>query len=785
MNNFKRAILYCILLAPALNAQTFYPAQKPHCADVNCTADVKVYPFQLDEVHLSDGKFKKAMETDKRFLLKLEPDRLLSSFRANAGLAPKAEKYGGWESMGLAGHSLGHYISALSLLYASEKDKEVLQRINYCIAELKEIQDYRKSGYLGAIPDEDRLWEEVKSGKIETGNFSLNGFWAPWYTVHKIMAGLLDAYIYTENKEALDIQMGFSDWADGLLSHLDEKQMQQMLRCEYGGMTEVLVNTYAFSGNKKYLDLSYRFYDNPVLDPLAVGEDKLRGFHANTIIPKAAGSIRRYVLTGDERDKKIASFFWETVVNNHSFAIGGNSYYEYFQEPGKLNDKLADNTTETCNTYNMLKLTRHLFALEPSAHYMDFYEKALYNHILASLHPETGMTTYYVSLRMGGKKQFGDYRHSFTCCMGTGMENHVKYHENIYSKANDGSLMVNLFIPSELNWVEKGIHLKQETSIPLNDISVLTITGKKPGKFPLRIRNPQWASTMRISINGRPFDAHKDKYGYFVIDRRWKNGDKVELTIPSDLHYEAMPDNPDRRALFYGPVLLAGDFGKAQLDPSANIPVFVTSSADANQWLVKTRDLHFSAKAAVGNGEVHLRPFYEMVDEHYTVYWDFFTPEQWNVQQDVYSRERLKQQDIESRTISQFRPGEMQPERDHNLQGEHLTTGESNMRKWRAASPGGYLSFEMEVDPVAENVLTMTYWGKDNRNSMFHIMVGDSVVATEDINKYKENKFYEIDYRIPVELTLGKQKITFLMKEARQGNNVGPFYHARITRVAK
>lgn len=768
-----------------LLGQNLVPMQESDFLKVKLETPVNAYPFPTSAVTLLDSKFKQTTEVNERFLFQLEPDRLLSSFRSNAGLEPKAEKYGGWESSGLAGHSLGHYLSALSLLHGSTHNPEALKRINYIVSELKEVQSARKTGYLGAIPDEDKLWEEVKNGKIETANFSLNGYWAPWYTVHKIMAGLLDAYIQTGNKDALDIEVKFCDWADELLSHLDESQMQNMLRCEYGGMTEVLVNTYAMTGNKKYLDLSYRFYDNPILDPLANHEDKLSGFHANTIIPKATGSIRRYEITNDRNDLEIGKFFWETVVKNHTYAIGGNSYYEYFHDPGKLNDKLADNTTETCNTYNMLKLTQHLFGLQPSAPLMDFYEKALYNHILASQNPETGMTTYYVSLRMGGRKHFGDYKHSFTCCMGTGMENHVKYNENIYYKGKDGSLYVNLFIPSELNWNEKGMKITQNTNIPENDSTVLTIAGKNPGTFPVRIRKPYWAKQATVYVNGKKHNALLEEDGYLVVDRKWDNGDKISIYLPSELHYEAMPDNPDRRALFFGPVILAGDFGKDPLDPDQNVPVFVTAENDANQWLKRENNLTFTSGNNTFPHTVELRPFNEMVNEHYTVYWDFFTPEQWIVQQKVYEEEQLKKQDIEARTVSLFRPGEMQPERDHNLQGEKMYTGESNQRKWRAARPGGYLSFEMDVDPENENVLTMTYWGKDNRNSTFHIFVDDTVIATEDINKYKENRFYEIDYNIPIELTKGKKRITFTLKEARENNNIGPFYQARITREKK
>lgn len=783
--NTKKIFLLTVMVLSAniLMAQNLVPMEHSRFLKVNPVVQPKAYPFPLRDITLLESKFRHALEVEEQFLFNLEPDRLLSGFRIHAGLEPKGEKYGGWESGGLAGHSLGHYLSALSLHYGATHSAEALKRISYIVAAMKEIQEVRGTGYVGAIPEEERLWEEIKSGKIETGNFSLNGFWSPWYTIHKIMAGLLDAYLQTGNKDALAVQIKFSDWAVDLLSHLDEEQMQQMLRCEYGGMAEVLVNTYAITGEKKYLDLSYRFYDHSVLDPLAHDEDKLQGFHANTIIPKAIGSVRRYEITGDKNDLHIAVFFWETVVKNHTYAIGGNSYYEYFHEPGKLNDKLADNTTETCNTYNMLKLTQHLFGLSPSAGLMDFYEKALYNHILASQHPETGMTTYYVSLRMGGKKEFGDYRHSFTCCMGTGMENHVKYNENIYYKGDDGSLFINLFIPSVLDWKEKGIRITQNTCIPENNETVLTVTAKRAGIFPIRIRKPHWAKEASITINGKQQDPVPDQMGYLVVTRRWKNGDKIHVTLPADIHYEAMPDNPGRRALFYGPTLLAGDMGEKTPDPTHNVPVFVTADNDPNKWLHRGEALLFSAGVHTSPQHVTLRPFNEMVEQHYTVYWDFFTPQQWKEQQVFYEEERLKQQDVESRTLSLFRPGEMQPERDHHLLGDKMYTGESNLLKWRAAHPGGYLSFEMEVDPTAENVLTMTYWGKDNRNSTFLILVDGTVIAMEDINKYKENRFYDIDYRIPQALTKGKKSIIILLKEAKPDHKIGPFYLARITRA--
>ncbi|RYF49379.1 MAG: glycoside hydrolase family 127 protein, partial [Cytophagaceae bacterium] len=351
------------------------------------------------------------------------------------------------------------------------------------------------------------------------------------------------------------------------------------------GMNDVLVNTYALTGNKKYLDLSYKFHDRKILDSLAINKDILPGKHSNTQIPKLIGAIRRYELTGDQNDFARSDYFWRTIVNHHTYAPGGNSNYEYLSTPDQLADKLTDNTMETCNTHNMLKLTRHLFALHPNASYMDFYERGLYNHILASQNHKTGMVCYFVPLRMGTRKHFSDEEESFTCCVGTGMENHVKYGESIYFKGADGSLYVNLFIPSELNWQEKGLQLTMASNLPTDPNVSLTIRAEKAVSLPVRIRKPSWVNgEMIVKVNGKPVSGHLAD-GYVVVTRTWKTGDKIELTLPANLHYMAMPDNPARQAFFYGPVLLAGDLGTKEPDPTQGVPVFVTSKADPNHWI--------------------------------------------------------------------------------------------------------------------------------------------------------------------------------------------------------
>jgi hypothetical protein len=537
----------------------------------------------------------------------------------------------------------------------------------------------------------------------------------------------------------------------------------------------VLVNTYAITGEKRYLDLSYKFHDRRILDSLSRGLDDLQGKHSNTQIPKIIGCARRYELTGDEKDKTIAEFFWRTVVKDHSYATGGNSNYEYLGAPDKLNNYLSDNTTETCNTYNMLKLTRHLFALHPSAALMDYYEKALYNHILASQNHEDGMMCYFVPLRMGTKKEYSDPFHTFTCCVGSGMENHVKYGESIYYRGKDGSLYVNLFIPSRLNWKERGVTIGQETKLPASDSVVLTVGVVKPVAFALRIRQPFWTSDPRVLVNGRMMKAVAGEDGYIMLTRTWKNNDRVVVHLPESFRAEPMPDNADRIALFYGPVLLAGLFGNVEPDPMKGVPVLVTSQKDPNKWIERD-GLVFHTRHVGQPADVELIPFNRTGNEYYSVYWDRFTPEGWAMRQDEYREEKKQQQEMEDRTIDRVRLGEMQPERDHSFTGEELETGEEHGQKWRSAERGGNFSFMMKVDSSASNTLICSYWGADHRGRLFHIQIDGQTIATQNLDGFKESRFYEVKYAVPQGLVKGKTSVNVRFVAKSRNNSVGPVY---------
>jgi uncharacterized protein len=776
-------LLLFLLTIGTLHAQAYLPEKDNSNVKVKPAAEVKAYAFSLADVRLLDGSpFKQAQDKDEEYLLSLEPDRLLHRFHLFAGLPTKGEIYRGWESDGLSGHTLGHYLSACAMMYASTGNTEFKKRTDYLVDELARCQQARGTGYVGAIPQEDSIFWKVQQGIIKTSGFDLNGGWSPWYTVHKVMAGLTDVYVFTGNQQALDVVVKMADWTETILKDLNEEQLENMRKCEYGGMNDVLVHIYELTGSKKYLSLSYKFHDQFVLGELAKKVDPMPGKHANTNVPKVTGVARRYTLAPTSDDYTIANFFWERMVHDHTYVIGGNSSYEYCGEPGKLNDRLSDNTCETCNTYNMLKLTRYLFALNPTSVYSDYYERALYNHILASQHPENGMMTYFVPLRMGSKKTFSTPFNTFTCCVGSGMENHAKYTEGIYYEGSDGSLLVNLFIASELNWKAKGMVVRQETAFPESNTARFTISTHKPNRFALAIRQPQWAHAgITLKVNGKAVKAALSENGFLNIDRTWKNNDVVEVTLPMSVYTESIPDNPDRVALLYGPVVLAGQLGTDMPDPVYGTTVLMTSNKNAAEWMkpVAGAPLTFQTQSVARPTDVQLIPFYKTYDQYYNVYWDYFTPEEWSKRQAEYEAERKRIHDIESRTIDFIRIGEMQPERDHNLKAsERSYVSQALGRPGREVRLGGYFEFDMKVDPSAANVLMCSYIG-DDRNRGFDFLVDGVKIATQELTGGTAGRFFDVEYPIPTELIDTKAAVVIRV-QAHPGKTAGRVFGCRI-----
>ena len=610
-------------------------------------------PFPMTDVRLLDGPFREAMLRDQKYLLALEPDRLLHTFRVNVGLPSQAKPLGGWEepTCELRGHSLGHYLSALSLMYASTGDAEYKRRVDYIVGELAKCQSNSPragfhEGYLAAFPES--FIDRVEQSRP---------VWAPWYTLHKIMAGLLDANRLCGDEQALTVLEKMADWVGFRVEHLSPAQMQKSLDNEHGGMNEVLANLYAVTGNTNYLQLSAAFNHAKVLDPLAQGEDRLNGIHANTQIPKIIGVTREYELTGDPQFLKMAHTFWDAVALRRSYVIGGDSDHEHFFSTQDFAKHLSSDTCETCNTYNMLKLTRELFALEPDAVKMDFYERALYNHILASQDPETGMFVYLMSLKPGHFKTYSTPEDSFWCCVGTGMENHGKYGDTIYFHDAD-SLYVNLFIASELMWKEKGLVVRQETQFPESDSTILKISAAQPVNLALKVRHPAWAvKGLMVSVNGDKQSVHSTPGSYFTLQREWRDGDKVEIQFPMTLHTEPLPGVSNTVAVLYGPIVLAGEMGtngmpnpitRHQTDysklPAPSAPVFVTEPGEMLKQIepVAGQPLMFRTHGLGQPRDVTLIPFYRMHRERYSVYWEVVSPQDWKASQSAAATDTEK-----------------------------------------------------------------------------------------------------------------------------------------------
>jgi uncharacterized protein len=735
---------------------------------------MQAQPFPLNEVRLLDGPFKHAQELDARYLLSLDVDRLLYSFRVNAGLPTAVKPYGGWEEpkSEVRGHFVGHYLSACALMYASTGEERLKQKGEAVVAGLAACQAKFPSGYLSAYPEE--FFDRVEAQRQ---------VWAPYYTLHKIFAGLLDMNVMCGDQQALEVAKKFGDWAIARNARLTDQQMQAMLGNEHGGMNECLANLYALTGDEKYLAISKRFNHQAVIGPAMQRQDKLTGLHANTQFPKFIGVSRQYELTGDEALRTAATFFWNTVVHERSYVIGGNSDGEMFSPKEKLSTAFGPSTTETCNTYNMLKLTRHLFCWDPKVEYADYYERALYNHILASQNPEDGMTCYYVPLRSGSSKTYCTTEDSFWCCTGTGVENHAKYGDSIYFHAGDSTLYVNLFIASELDWKARGLKLRQETAFPTADSTKLVFTCAQPAALELKLRWPSWAKRgFVVSVNGSSLKTAGQPGSWLPIKREWKSGDTVTVTMPFPLHIEGFADNPDRFAFLNGPIVLC-----AQVDPSKPFPAVVAESgkviaslqpvADKPNSFIVPADT-FRAPGAAGS--MTLEPFYAMHSgRHYEVYFDRFTPAQWKEKEAAYAAELARQRELVARTVDYVVPDREQSERDHTMKGEQTSAGDFGDRKWRHATDGGWFSWKLKVLPDQPQELRVTYWGSDGGNRLFDVLVDGQKISTQRLQDNKPQQFFDEVYPLPADLVKGKQTVT-LKFQAHPGAWAGGVFGARV-----
>jgi hypothetical protein len=587
-------------------------------------------PFPLGDVQLRAGPFREAAAANRRYMASLDPDRLLHTFRINAGLASKAEPLGGWEAPEneLRGHFTGHYLSACAQL-AAAGDDEFKHRGNRIVAELAKCQRANRNGYLSAFPEE--FFDRLRQGEK---------VWAPFYTNHKIMAGLLDMHVLAGNQQALDMVDGMAQWTARWTEPLGAAHMNRVLEREYGGMNDLLYSLSTLSKESGYFELAHRFDHERIFGPLAEGRDELKGLHVNTQIPKIIGAARRYAITGEKRYCDIAQFFWATVTGNRSYCTGGTSNEEHWNsDPGKLAGELGGYTQECCCTYNMLKLTRHLFSWTADPRYADYYERALFNGILGTIHPADGMTIYYVPLETGYWKLFGLPLAAFWCCTGTGLESFSKLADSIYFHDQD-SLFVNLFIASELRWPAKGIRLIQDTQFPERDSTTLTIQAERPTKMALRIRVPYWATRGgAVTVNGISLEAFASPSSYLTLNRTWRDGDRVEVRMPMNLHAQPMPDDESIQAFMYGPIVLAGPLGaggltketlRAEPTKPSDIPHYRVKPTPGPSFRMNLTDLSAWIKPGANPLEFHtagqerditLEPLYRIIDQRYGVYW--------------------------------------------------------------------------------------------------------------------------------------------------------------------
>jgi hypothetical protein len=542
--------------------------------------------------------------------------------------------------------------------------------------------------------------------------------------------------------------------------------------------------------------LSRKFHHRAVLDPLAAGEDCLPGKHGNTQIPKLVGLARRHEITGDPRDRKTAAFFWDRVAHHHSYVTGGHSFDEHFGEPDHLNERLGPRTMETCNTYNMLKLTKHLFQIQPEADKADFYERALYNHILASLDPKEGMVCYYVPLEAGQHKTYSTPFDSFWCCTGTGMENHVRYGEAIYFHTND-ELYVNLFIPSELTWSGRGIVLRQETNFPESDTTTLNFTRADGEPLTVFLRVPAWCTEApEIIVNGERIEAAAAD-GYIALNRVWEVNDTLTLRMPMALRLESMPDNPDRAAVLYGPIVLAADLGEVgeskvygtpgpETSPGDDVvvPVLVGAGDPVTSW-VKPMDgqpLAFRTQEVGRPEDVTLLPFYKMHHRRYAVYLDHLSEAALQQREEARAEAARVRAALDARTIDAVSIGDAASEASHAFQSENSRTGIHQGRHWRDAADGGWFSYTLDGPAGEAAELQVTYWGSDAGARTFDIKVNGEVIATETLASPAPGEFLEKAYPLPAHLEATAEPLTVRF-DAHDGNMAGGIFGLRLLRA--
>lgn len=758
------------------------------------TAQQRLYDntFSLSDVELLDGPFKHAQDLNVQTLLQYDVDRLLAPFLKEAGLEPKAEYFPNWQ--GLDGHVGGHYLSALAIHYAATGNEECLARLKYCLTELKRCQDFHGDGYIGGVQNGDFIFAEVKKG-----NFGpLHGAWVPWYNVHKTLAGLRDAWLYAGLEEGRTMFVQMCRWCLSITEGLTDEQMEQMVSQEFGGMDEVLADAYALTGDERFMTCAKRFAHHLILDSMAAGIDNLDNKHANTQVPKAVGYARIADLDSDDTFRHAAEFFWDRVANHRSVVIGGNSRSEHFPAADDYISYMEHREgPESCNTNNMLKLTQFLFAMDPQAAYADFYERALYNHILSTQHPEHGGYVYFTPMRPAHYRVYSQPNSGMWCCVGTGMENHGKYGEFIYTHDGDRSLHVNLFIPSRLTWREAGAVITQQTEFPYTENSRLTVGLKHARRFTLYVRQPKWVQKggFEILVNGKALalpETDGEASGYVAVNRRWRNGDVVEIHLPMQTHVEELDHEPQYVAVMRGPIVLAARTGQegmyglvaddgrwahiahGPLVPLAETPIMKGTRQDIESRLqamkpVPGQPLHYTVPGLWGQSEYDnlvLEPFFSLHDSRYAIYFLSLTSEGYD---DMLRRIRADEEAallLDRRTLDRVVPGEQQPEADHRMADGGSMSGYQDNSPYRVARRDGSFSYEMALPADGTPCsLAVGYWGRGSgRDAALDISIdGQPFVHETDFPVTGDAAVTIREYAVPAALAEGKAlvRVTF------------------------
>lgn len=709
----------------------------------------QMQPFKLQEVRLTDGVFKKAQDVDLKYILDLNPDKLLAPYLIDAGLPLKAQRYGNWESTGLDGHIGGHYLSALAMMYASSGNKELKTRLDYMVNELALCQAKNGNGYVGGIPNGKVFWERIHKGDIDGSTFGLNNTWVPIYNIHKLFAGLRDAYEIGGNNQAKQVLIGLGDWFIELIQPLSTEQIQQVLNTEHGGINETFADLYIITKDKKYLDAAKRLSHLKILNPLLEKQDKLTGLHANTQIPKVIGFEKIGTLTNNAEWEHAAEYFWHNITENRSVAFGGNSVREHFNPTNDFKSMLESNQgPETCNSYNMLRLSMALFLDNNDVSYLDYYERTLYNHILSTQHPEKGGFVYFTPIRPNHYRVYSQPETSMWCCVGSGIENHTKYGELIYSHS-ESAVFVNLFIPSELNWKEKGLQLIQKNNFPNENTTGLELKLNKKQTFSLNIRYPKWAENIKILVNGKAEVVKANPSEYINLNRNWKNGDKIVVQFTMNTKLEYLPDGSNWAAFVRGPIVLAaktstddlkglfaddsrmGHETRGKLYPINEAYALVDDSKNYVSKLQPIDNMNFKMDSLT------LQPFYQIHDARYQMYFQTFTQKDYEKQKEAQKQKEMELLAIEAKTVDKINCGEQQPEVDHQYKGEQSNSGYNDEKFWR--NTRSYISYQLQnKNKVGKHLEISTLDPIKAEN--FEILINGTTVKINSI----ENKIIKI-----------------------------------------